>query len=413
MVKIIPFKAIRPASDKVHLVASRSYVSYSHQALHRKLSENPYTFIHIINPEFGAIVKTKPNTRARFENVKKRFDEFLQENILFQDNVPAYYIYRQTTPSAQFTGLIAGVSIDHYFNKEIKVHEHTLTNRELMFRDYLDICNFNAEPVLLTYEDCANTGNLMQQLIKSTRPVYDFSTTDRSRHELWPVTDSELQERITRQFATVESLYIADGHHRTASSARLGQLRRQQHSEFSGKEAFNYILSFLIPKSQLRVLQFNRIIKNLNGLSETEFLQKLEKEFVVTPQPTPVIPVRRHQFGLRLGPSWYQLDLRQKPTSDSPLQQLDAWLLSELVLGPVLKITDLKTDSNIGFFPGISGLDVYERQVDQKRIAAIFTLYPADVDQIFEVSDAEEVMPPKSTYIEPKLRSGLTIMSLE
>ena len=412
MTHIVPFRAVRPVRDKVHLVASRSYVSYSRKDLREKLHGNPFTFIHIINPEFDQIKRSRPNSRARFQSVKRAYQKFVDRGILFQDEIPSLYIYRQTNESCSFTGIISGISIDDYLEGRIRKHEHTLTVREKMFADYLDECQFNAEPVLLTYQPQEVIDQKIAELA-SQRPEYEFTTTDYVKHELWQITNAQDIVTFQKAFEALECVYIADGHHRTASSALLGHKKRLENPNFSGREGFNYLMTLLIPENQLAIAPFHRFVKTLNGHTPEGIIQLLEKSFDIIETDVPVMPVHRHQFGFYCSGKWYRLELARKVNQADPVESLDPWILNEFVLTPIWGITDLKTDRRISFRGGHIDPVKLQRDVDNGKFAALFTLYPVGVEQLKDVADAHEIMPPKSTWIEPKLRSGLTIFNLE
>lgn len=411
MAKIIPFKAIRPPAHLAHLVASRSYVSYKPTELNRKLGENPFTFIHIINPEFGEARKTKPNTVERFKKIKHRYEDFRSEGVLLSDDVPAFYIYRQDSPIGVFTGIICGVSIDDYLSGKIKIHEHTITAREETFSKYLDTCGFNAEPVLLTYrENNAEIKALISSRMAS-RPECDFTTTDRHRHQLWPISESKIVSKIQKSFSRIDELYIADGHHRMASSALLGQKRRADGSEDSNA-LHNFTLAMIMPSDQLEIQPFHRLITMGRPMGESELLEELSKEFVVKKEDSRLVPDEKRLWGMRLASGWYSLKLKQPHRSDKKAEQLDAMILTRKILEPVYGITDQKTDKRIRFIPGNESLMPLEKLIEGGKCSALFTLHKVDAEELFEVADAREVMPPKSTWIAPKLRSGLTIMEL-
>jgi len=413
MAKIIPFKAIRPAADKVHLVATRSYVSYSQMNLSRKLAENPYSFIHVINPEFSMNIKPVKGV-SRFPLVREKYLDFVQQGILQQDATPAFYIYRQIQPNDSFTGIICGISNDDYLNGTIKVHEQTLTRREKLFKQYLDVCNFNAEPVLLTYRDDSLIEEIINGTMAQNPPVYDFSTTDKMRHQMWLIDNPTAIEAITQQFSHKNSIYIADGHHRSASSSLLGKDRKKKNRQHTGNELYNYLMAYLVPESQLTIYDFNRVVKDLNGHSAEDFLRLLQADFTITPCDEIYQPERLHNFSLYLNKRWYSLQLKITPPKDcTPVESLDAQILSDKVLSKILNIRDLKTDSRIEFVSGKAGMTGLKTYADKKKMAAAFGLFPVTTAQLKAIADANEIMPPKTTWIEPKLRSGLTIFSFD
>lgn len=411
MARITPFRAVRPVADKVHLVASRSYVSYNPAALKRKLDENPFTFIHIINPEFGQEKKAKPNSTERFVKVRERYNAFCREGIFMQDENPAFYIYRQENGERSFTGIICGISIDEYRYGNIKIHEHTLTERENTFCKYLDTCNFNAEPVLLTYRENAAEVQTLISARMSERPLYDFSTTDRHRHQLWSIGNAEEVQKIQKAFDLIPHVYIADGHHRMASSALLGEERRKQNS--GGEGMYNFALAMLMPAEMLDIKPFHRLVNLGASFNEVSFLAQLKKGFVVTRQSDSLLPDEKRYWGMRLASGWYGLRLKEPDFAHSKSEQLDAMILTRKILQPILGIEDQKTDKRIQFIPGNESIVAHERAIDKGAASVLFTLSKVDADELFDVADAGEVMPPKSTWIAPKLRSGLTVMSLD
>ncbi len=415
MAIIQPFKAIRPTRDKVHLVASRAVHSYSRRILNAKLETNPYTFIHIIQPEFGQKNKSRPNSDERFKRVYQKFNTFRNNGWLLQDEQPCYYLYRQTKENGKvYTGLIAGASTDDYLNGTIKKHEQTLTKRENIFTRYLDICTFNAEPVLLTYPDHDELEKTFGRYL-AQRPEYDFTNTDHIRHQLWNINRKEDLDLITRAFEDFRSIYIADGHHRTASSALLAQQRRSKNRNFTGKEPFNFFMSLFIPESQLDIYDYNRVIKDLNGLDKATFLQKLETTFKVQKEGNalPEKPTRIHEMLMYLEDDWYRLHYRPGTINDNnAVASLDSHLLTQYLLAPILNIHDLKTDKRIDFTGGPEGLEGILKRVDSKKFKVGFVLRPVELGQLKKIADEGLTMPPKSTWIEPKIRSGLTIFKL-
>jgi uncharacterized protein (DUF1015 family) len=411
MARIIPFKAVRPPRDKVHLVASRSYLTYKTRHLNRKLNENPYSFIHIINPEFKTGKRSRPNSDGRFKKVKGRFGDFMDQEILKADKMESFYVYRQITPDGTFTGVICGVHVEEYLNGHIKKHEQTLTSRVEVFTRYLDICDFNAEPVLLTYRDHdIMIGNLLATHM-AARPDYDFTTTDKVRHKLWPISKPEDLKAIQAEFSKLEYLYIADGHHRMASSAHLGELRRQRPG-WKSSDISNFALAFVIPEKNLSIEPFHRVLTLEAPVVESELIAELEKYFEVQKKTKAFYPANNGNFGMRLPSGWYSLELKEQIEAKSPVEGLDPMVITKKILEPIFGIHDQKTDRRITFVPGNQPIGPHEESIDQGNTSVLFTLHPVSTDQLFEVSDASETMPPKSTFIQPKLRSGLTIMQL-
>ena len=409
MSRITPFKAIRPVRDKVHLVATRPYNSYKKNVLKAKLEDNPFTFLHIINPEFGGERTTEPNTPERFALVSQRYKEFLSEGILIQESSPRIYIYRQTKNGHAFTGVVAGASNEEYLRDEIKKHEATLTAREQMFTDYLDIVGYNAEPVLLSYPHHPGIESALEQLT-SVRPEYEFTTTDRIKHELWVLSEADT-ERIQHIFETVPALYIADGHHRSASSVGLHKKRQAEaRSNYPNEAAF---LAFMIDEEKLQILEFTRLVKSLHGMTEEAFIEALSTSFDIEKRNGKCLPEHEHEMTLSIRGSWYSIQCKTEIIDrDHPVKSLDAEILTNYVLKPILKIKDLKTDKNIEFISGVIPLEKVSRSVQKGTYELAIFLYPVSMNQVKKVADNQLIMPPKSTWVEPKLRSGLTIYNI-
>lgn len=404
MAVIKPFKAIRPTRDKAHLVATRPLASYKPNVLKAKMESNPYTFIHIIHPDFSEGIKTQPNSEKRFQLVRKRFEEFCENEILIQDQQESLYLYRQSHDGYEFLGIIGGASVEEYNKGLIKKHEATLTSREEMFTNYLDIVGFNAEPVLLSYPKNEQLEQLYMRIVQD-RPEYEFSTTDKVKHELWILTQHQVEE-VQKYFKVIEATYIADGHHRSASSARLGNIVEDK---FDNK---NYFLAFFIDESHMRILEFNRLVKKVH-LSTGDFLEKIKSSFEIEKLKESQLPARQHEMVMNLRGEWYLLKCKSGVADDNcPVASLDTEILTRFILDPVLGIKDLKTDKNIEFVSGNLGIEAIEKAILKKDAELGFVLHPLTVEQIRRVADNEMIMPPKSTWVEPKLRSGMTIYNI-
>jgi uncharacterized protein (DUF1015 family) len=408
--KVIPFKAIRPENDKVHLVASRSVDGYNLAQLREKLAGNPFTFLHVINPDFEDGIKTKPGSKERLQKVKKRFKKFVSEKVFRRDENPCYYIYRQIKEGNTYTGIIACTSIDDYLNGVIKVHEQTITSREEKLKDYLEVCEFNAEPVLFCYPNDKDIDKTTNEIL-NTRPDYDFTTTDKVRHTLWVVSDKKTVQLIAGRFSNIPNIYIADGHHRSASSALLGKIKRGTKKKYSGEEAFNYYLGVFFPETQLKIYDYNRFVKDLNGLSPDALIKKIKEKFEVSEVKTELFqPSRKHELSMYLDGKWYCLKAKENTYNPKdPVGSLDAAILTEHILSPIFDIHDLKTDTRIGFIPGIKGSKALKAQVDEGKAKVSFGLYPVTMEHLKWIADTNNIMPPKSTWVEPKMRSGLVI----
>ncbi|MCZ4410733.1 DUF1015 domain-containing protein [Cryomorphaceae bacterium 1068] len=413
MINLVPFKAVRPPRDKAHLVASRSYVSYTPAALNRKLSENPYSFIHIINPEFSTGEKPKKNSRERFEKVRDQYLSFIKERNLLNDNEKAFYLYEQSSPWASFIGFIGGVSTIDYRKGLIKKHEQTLTKREKMFCEYLDVCGFNAEPVLLTYPEHISAIDAFKASKRLERPEYEFTTTDKTTHRMWIISDEEDIERIKIAFKKVDALYIADGHHRMASSALLAEKKAAENPDHTGLEDYNYTMALVMPGETLRISPFHRLIGKGMEIEDDQLLDSIRLKFTIKKVSSEFLPHSKRQFGLRLKSGWYVLSLKKFEGDESALSHLDSVILTATILEPILGITDQKTDKRIQFIPGNLSLAPYESSIERGNAKALFTLCEVTAEELYAISDEASTMPPKSTFIEPKLRSGLTIMNLK
>lgn len=408
MTNILPFKAIRPVRDKAQLVASRPYYAYSKKMLAAKLKGNPYTFIHIINPEFHKKDRTEPNTVGRFMKVREKFNEFFDQGIFIQDEADSFYVYRQTTKNHEFLGFIGGADLKEYESGHIKKHEATLTQREKTFSKYLDTVKFNAEPVLLFHKNEPEIDTLLLEITK-IRPEYEYTTTDKIKHELWVVDNNETIKKVQKAFSKLDETYIADGHHRCASSYRYYQNAKNK------TELNQHSLAFFISESRLNILDFNRIVKDLNGLSKEQFITALESSFTVKIVNQKYYPPKNcGEISLYMDRCWYSLKVKNGLIdSNDPVKRLDTDILTQLVLDPILNIKDIKVDNRISFVSGDKGMKGLKKLVDKGLAELAFALYPISPQQLIEVADADRIMPPKSTWIEPKLRSGLTIYPLE
>jgi len=411
MAKVKAFKAIRPTRDKAYLVASRSYLSYSEETLREKLNNNPYTFLHIINPEYSSNSELKYGI-DKYEMVKDKFKSFQNEGYFKSEDKACLYIYQQIKEGRTYTGIISATSVDDYLEGNIKIHEQTIAKREEMFKEYLDITGFNAEPVLLTYPRNARLHEIYGKYMQD-RPEYEFTTTNKVLHNLWLIDYRTDIDEIEAIFQEIDSLYIADGHHRSASSALLCKEMRAKNPNFTGEESFNYFMSFLIDDEQLSIFDFNRIVSDLNGLSIEQFLAKVSGKYDLSSLEIQRKPSLKDEICMYLNGSWYSL-IAKKHSYDAShcVEHLDPEILSNSILKPILGIKDIRNDKRIEFIDGKQGLDYLKEKVDSGSHAVAFALKPITVEQLKTVADQNEIMPPKSTYIEPKLRSGLTIYSI-
>lgn len=409
MAIVKPFKAVRPKRDKAAMVSSKSYEVYTPEMLNAKLAFNPYTFLHVINPGYK-YHKQDISSELRFKLVHNRYLEFKEEEIFTQDELPAFYIYQKITPTNSFCGIISATSVEDYHNNVIKKHEGTLKKRELLFENYLKNTGFNAEPVLLTYPDNDEIASIIKKY-KALRAEYEFSTTDKDSHLLWVVNDAVDIEKITAAFKEIDTLYIADGHHRSTSSCLLAERMAKENPKHSGEEAYNFFMSYLLPESELSIYEFNRFIKDLNGLTPHEFLIELDTFFRIENRRQELYkPKEKHHFSMYLNGEFYSLHLRKSTYNfTDALSKLDAHVLYSTVLKPILGIEDIRNDSKIVYSQDKSDSLELKTKVDSGDFKVSFGMLPTTINELKEIVDAGLLMPPKTTYIEPKLRSGLTM----
>ena len=406
MSRIRPFRAIRPAEDKVSLVASRSYEEYSEEERQAVLKFNPFSFLHILNPGFK--FNRDISGPERFRLVHNRYEEFLQSGVFQQDETPCFYLYRIHFGQFICTGLFAATAVADYESGFIRKHEETIQKREDMFASYLESVGFNAEPVLLTYPNQAGLKRILERQAKK-KPVYDFSCTQGNRHQLWPIQDPTIQAEIQSAFEEIPALYIADGHHRCASSALLAQ--NQKASPDSNTA---YFMSYLIPESDIGMYSFSRLIRDMGSLTKEELLIALDENYLISPpQQGLEYPENKHEFGMYLDGEFYRLSLRKKALpQEGGLNALDSYILYKTILQPLFHIEDLRKDKRIAYGKEKENLFKAKEKVDSGEFAVAFILKAVEFNQLKEIADQSLLMPPKSTYIEPKLLSGLTIYEL-
>lgn len=409
MVKIIPFKAVKPTRAIVGLVAARPYQSYTVNERESRMDYNPYSFLHVVNP--GYKYDQEVSGEERYNLVKNRYLEFKEDGVFVQDEKPSFYVYKIVNRIGQeFCGIIAATSAEDYENNIIKKHEDTIAKRETTFKSYLQTVGFNAEPVLLTYPDNA----VIAKIIKETQKEYaefEFTMTYRDTHYLWKIDNDKTIATIEAEFRKMESIYIADGHHRSSSSYLLYKDEKAKNPNHNGSESYNFFMSYLIPESDLVIHEFNRLIKDLNSLTKEEFLIKLDTSFRIENRGlVPYNPSKPHHFSMYLDGEFYSLYLRKtKYEFKTALDQLDAQLLYKTILQPILGIKDLRHDNRISYVNGKHDMITIKSSVDSGEFKVGFGMCPSNVEQMKQIADEGLTMPPKSTYILPKLRSGITI----
>ena len=409
MAKIIPFKAVRPTRDKVSLVASRSYQSYTKDQLESRLRDNPFSFLHIVNP--GYKYDKEISGVARYNLVRNRYLEFKEDAIFVQDETPCYYVYKIVDRDKQvFNGIIAAASAMDYENDVIKKHEDTIEHREIIFKDYLKTVGFNAEPVLLTYPDNEVIAHIISKK-QEERAEFEFTTTYRDTHYLWKVDDQSSISKIQKEFEDMDTIYIADGHHRSASSYLLYRDLKANNPNHTGKEHYNFFMSYLLPESNLKIHEFNRMVTDLNGLSKEEFLIQLDALYRIENRgEIPYKPSKKHHFSMYLDGEFYSLYLRKSSYEiNTSLDALDAQILYKTILQPILGIKDLRNGHRMSYINGKKDIVNMKSSVDSGSYAVGFGMVPVTINEMKHIANDGLKMPPKSTFIEPKLRSGLTI----
>jgi len=402
---IIPFKAVRPTRDKVSLVASRSYQTYTQAEREARLDYNPFSFLHIVNPGYKYHLELKGEDRYKL--VRNRYLEFKEDDIFIQDKHSAYYVYKIVNREGDiFNGIVAAASIEDYKKDVIKKHEDTIEYRENVFKEYLKTVGFNAEPVLLTYPDNDTISKLILEK-QQERAEFEFTTTYRDTHYLWIIEDAEKIEILKSEFSKIKRLYIADGHHRSASSVLLSDELKGNNNG----ESYNYFMSYLIPESELLIHEYNRLVKDLNGKSKEAFLIELDAMFRIENRgKTLYKPSNKHHFSMYLDGEFYSLYLRKDNYAiNNALDALDTQILFKTILQPILGINDMRNEQRLDYSHGKSDLLTIKTKVDSGEFKVGFGLVPITINELKSIADEHLIMPPKSTFIEPKLRSGVTI----
>lgn len=409
-----PFKAVRPTSQYAKDVAALPYDVMTSDEAREMVKDNPYSFLHIDKAEIDLDKSVSIYDEKVYLKARENLDKLSSDGIFMQDDKDCIYIYRQTMNGRNQTGLVGCASIDEYINDTIKKHEFTRADKEQDRINHVDYCNANTGPIFLTYKDSEKINTIVSNWQSENKPIYDFVSTDGIAHTVWIIDDSSVTGALQSSFEKVDSLYIADGHHRAASAVKVGLKRRQENPDYTGKEEFNFFLSVAFPASELAIIDYNRVIKDLNGMTNQEFLSKIENNFIVTKLDgsNAYHPEKTHTFGMYLDNSWYKLEA--KPNSfdkSSPVDSLDVSILQNNLIHPILNIDDPRTSQRIDFVGGIRGLEELERRVKDDMVVA-FSMYPTTIEELMAIADSGNVMPPKSTWFEPKLLSGLFVHKL-
>ncbi len=414
MAKVKPFRGVRPPKEMVTEVASRPYDVLNSEEARSESEGNPKSLYHIIKPEIDFEPGTDEHDAKVYDKAVENFNAFQKNGWLVQDDKEHYYIYAQTMDGRTQYGIVIAANVDDYMNERIKKHELTRRDKEEDRMKHVRINNANIEPVFFAFPD----NEVLEDIIKKVtagEPEYDFTAPDGFGHHFWVIDDDDTIDKITKEFEKIPYLYIADGHHRTAAAALVGNEKAKNNPNHKGDEEYNYFLAVAFPASHLKIIDYNRVVKDLNGLTPEQFLAALEKDFIVEAAGEEIYtPTGLHNFSLYLPGQWYSLTAREGRYDDNdPIGVLDVTISSDLILRDILGIHDLRSDKRIDFVGGIRGLGELKRRVDSGEMAMALALYPVSMKQLMDIADSGNIMPPKTTWFEPKLRSGLVIHKLE
>lgn len=407
MALIKPFECVRPNEKDAARVAALPYDVYNRQEAVCEVKREPLSFLKIDRAETQFDDSTDTYAPEVYAKAKELFEEALADKTFITDTDKTYYIYALTMDKRTQTGIVACASIDDYLNNVIKKHENTRADKEVDRITHVDTLSAQTGPIFLAYRADSVINDAVKKT-KENKALYDFISPDGIRHQVWKMTDITLVENVRKAFEGIDSVYIADGHHRAASAVKVGLKRRQENPGYTGNEEFNYFLSVLFPDEELMILPYNRVVKDLNGYTHEEFLNKIKEKFDIAESDRQVSPDKKGTFGMYLGGKWYKLTAHKDIMSDDPVDGLDVAVLQDNLLAPVLGIGDPKTDKRIDFVGGIRGLSELEKRCREDCVVA-FSMYATSIAELFAVADAGKLMPPKSTWFEPKLRSGLFI----
>ncbi len=410
-----PFKAVRPTPELASRVAALPYDVMNSAEAREMVKGNPCSFLHVDKAEIDLDPSVDLYDTRVYEKARDNLNQMIAEGVFVQEEKPCLYIYKQVMNGRQQVGIVACASIDDYRNNVIRKHELTRADKEQDRINHVDYCDANTGPIFLTYRARADINAQVASVMAEKPPVYDFVSTDGISHTVWVIEEETVIDTICKAFAGVENLYIADGHHRSASAVQVGLKRRQANPGYDGSEEFNYFLSVIFPDDHLYIMDYNRIVKDLNGCTKEEFLAKVQEKFTLTPYTGigALKPEKKHTFGMYLDGSWQLLQAKEGSFDENdPVARLDVSILQNNLLHPILGIGDPRTDKRIDFVGGIRGLQALSDRVDNGSMAVAFSMYPTTMEDLMDIADADAIMPPKSTWFEPKLRSGLFIHKL-
>lgn len=412
MAEVKAFKAIRPKKEIADKVAALPYDVMNYEEAKQMAEGNPYSFLHIDRAEIDLEEGIDPYDKKVYEKAKNNLNDFINKGIFIKDEKPNLYIYRQIMNGRIQTGIVACTAVDDYLNEVIKKHEYTREDKEQDRINHVDYCNANTGAIFLTYKKDIQISNIVAKETEG-KPEYEFTTDDGITHIIWVIEDEEVIKRVSELFKKVKALYIADGHHRAAAAAKVGMMRREKAKNYSGEAEFNYFLSVLYPDEELKIFDYNRVVSDLNGLTTKEFLEKVNEKFYVEKVKGQVKPAESHTFGMYLENTWYKLKAKEGSfNSEDAVAALDVSILQDNLLAPILGIKDPRKDKRIDFVGGIRGIGELERRANGDMELA-FSMYPTTIKELMTIADEKRVMPPKSTWFEPKIRSGIFIHSLK
>ncbi len=407
MTLIKPFAGLRPDADRAADVAAPPYDVLNSAEARARAEGKPWSFLHISKPEIDLPEGTDPFSDEVYAKARENFDRMCEQGILKQDSEESYYLYELTMGEHTQTGLVAAASVPDYDSNRIRKHEFTRPDKEDDRVRQVDVLNAQTGPVFLTYRHHPEIDAIVDRVVQGEADV-DITADDGVRHRLWRVADLADNENITKVFDAMECLYIADGHHRSAAASRVAAKRKSENPGHTGEESYNYFLTVIFPDNQMQILDYNRVIRDLRGLETDQFINAVKHDFDVTPEDAPVKPAQANEFGMYLDGQWYRLNIKQERIpKDDPVGRLDVSLLADNLISPLLGIDDPRRDKRIDFVGGIRGLSELEKRVNSGEMAVAFSLFPTAMGDLMAVADANEVMPPKSTWFEPKLADGL------
>ncbi|OAA88398.1 DUF1015 domain-containing protein [Clostridium ljungdahlii] len=416
MATLKAFKAIRPREDAACKIAALPYDVMNSEEAREMAKDNAYSFLHIDKAEIDLDRNIDPYDKKVYEKANENLQNMINNNLLIKDNKRNLYIYRLIRNGKAQTGIVGCTSIDDYIDNKIKKHEFTRKDKEQDRINHVDTCDANTGPIFLTYRHNEKINNIVDKWTNEKKPVYDFIAEDGVTNTVWVIDDDKVIDTICQLFNNIDSLYIADGHHRTASAVKVGIKRRKENPGYKGDEEFNFFLSVLFPDSELSIMDYNRVVKDLNGLTRDEYMNKISEKFNVQEYEgkDPYRPSKKRTYGMYLDGKWYEIEAKEGTYDPCDVvEKLDASVLQNNLLNPILGIDDPRTNPRIDFVGGIRGLNELEKRVDKEGEGVAFSMYPTTLDDLMGIADAGKVMPPKSTWFEPKLRSGLFIHELK